>query len=329
MKIAVVGAGAIGGVVAFHLAKAGLDPLIVARPASAALLSREGIIIDGPDGSARQPVRASADPARAGPQDVVLVGFKAHDWSDGLPLVTPLIGPDTLVAPMLNGIPWWYPQRLSADAAAGAHLPGRIAVVDPDGALSAAIPAHQIIGAVVYIGANRTAANRIGWNGRKRLILGEPDGALSPRLAALAETLHGAGLEIETTADIRAAIWVKLLGNACFNPVSAITGATIDAMLADEAVTEVLRAVMQECRDVAGQLGVAELPDVAARLVLHASMRGVKTSMLQDMEAGRPLELAALVDAVVELGRAVDAPTPMLAAVGALARAAWRQRWAA
>jgi 2-dehydropantoate 2-reductase len=322
MRVAVVGAGAIGGVVAWFLAKAGLKPTIVARGATASLIADEGLTLISSSGEATVAVATATDPAALGPQDLVLVGFKAHDWPGGLGLVRPLIGAGTVVVPLLNGIPWWYLEGL--DPKFGNR---RLASVDPDGAIAAAIPASRIIGGVVYVGANRPAPNRIDWNGRKRLILGEPSGEMSGRLADIVAFLKSAEIDAEATADIRAAVWQKLYGNACFNPISALTGATIDAIVGDPAVKAVARAIIAECQAVAGAVGIGEKIDIDQRLVLPPTMIGVKTSMLQDMEAGRPLELGAIVEAVAELGRRTGVPTPILEATGALAANAWRQRW--
>jgi len=321
-RIAIVGAGAVGGVVAWHLAEAGCDPLVLARPQTAAILKARGMTLTGPASSRTVPIRVCDDARTAGIQDLVLVGFKAHDWEAGLSLVTPLIGPSTIIVPMLNGIAWWYLEGLG-----GRHGDERLAAVDPAGRIRQAVDTAQVLGCVVYIGANRTAPDSIGWNGRKRLVLGEPSGPASPRLEATVQLLRQGGIDAEATSDIRAEIWHKLLGNACFNPVSALTGATIDAMAADPALREVLRKVMLECVAVARSVGVSHLPDVEARLAVHPAMTGVKTSMLQDREAGRPLELGALVDAVCELGQRTGVPTPMLESLSALTAAAWRNTW--
>jgi 2-dehydropantoate 2-reductase len=319
IRFAVVGAGAVGGVVAWHLAQAGRDPVVIARRETALALDSRGITLwtDGTPRTAQ--LRATDDPAREGPQDVIFVGFKAYDWQAGLPLVTPLIGPSTLVVPMLNGIPWWYLEGL------GGHFGDRrLLSVDPSGEVGAAVPARHVLGCVVYIGANRTAPDQIHWNGRRRLILGEPEGSASLRLKAIVDALCASGLEAEATGDIRSAIWLKLMGNACFNPVSALTGATADLMLNDPALRTVMRAIMLECIAVARMVGVTDLPNAESRLILHPSMVGVKTSMLQDLEAARRLELGAIVDSVCELGRRTGVETPMLAAIGALAASAWQ-----
>jgi 2-dehydropantoate 2-reductase len=324
MRVAIVGAGAIGGVIAWHMAKAGQRPLIVARPATAALLASDGLILETASSAETLSVNATADPSSAGVQDLVLVGYKAHDWPTGLDLVTPLLGPGTIVLPMLNGIPWWYLDGL--DEGFGDR---KLTSVDPEGAIAAALPTTQVLGCVVYVGANRPAPNRIAWNGRKRLVIGEPMAPASARLADVVAFLKAGGIDAEPSADIRSAVWHKLLGNAAYNPISAVTGATIDAIIGDPALRSVAKSIMAECVAVAAALGIEDRPDLEVRLELPPTLVGVKTSMLQDMEAGRPLELGAIAGAVAELGRRAGVPTPLIDCVAALAGNAWRQRWEA
>lgn len=322
MRVAIVGAGAIGGVVAWHMAQAGQRPVIIARPQTAALLAAEGLTLRSPTGAETVAVQVAADAASVGVQDLVLVGFKAHDWASGLEAVRPLIGPSTIVLPMLNGIPWWYLQGLGAQFG-----DRRLAAVDASGAIEASIPAGQVLGCVVYIGANRPAPNVISWNGRKRLVIGEPLKPHGSRLADVGAFLRSGGVDAEQTEDIRTEVWQKLLGNAAYNPLSAVTGATVDKIVGDPGVRAVAKSIMAECVAVATALGIENLPELEARLELPATLIGVKTSMLQDMEAGRPLELGAIVGAVAELGRRAGVPTPLIECVGALAANAWQQRW--
>ena len=321
MRVAIVGAGAVGGVVAWHLAKAGCAPVIVARASTVAKLQNEGLTLQQPSASETVAVRATDDPASVGPQDLVIVGYKAHDWPEGLALVAPLIGPDTTVLPLLNGIPWWYLEGLAGFG------DRRLAAVDPDGAIAAAIPTARLLGCVVYVSGSRLAPNHIVWNGGKRLIIGEPVDRDVTRASACAAFLKAAAIDAEATPDIRAAIWQKLLGNAAFNPISALTGATVDAIDGDPALRQVARSVMAECAAVATALGVGTTPDLEARLQIPPRMVGVKTSMLQDMEAGRTLELGAIAHAVVELGHRTGTPTPSIDCIAALVEHAWRQRW--
>lgn len=322
MKIAIVGAGAVGGVVAWHLARAGADVVIVGRAATVAAIQRDGLAVTWPDGSERVAIKATADAAAVGPCDAVLVGVKAQDWPAILPVLRPLTGPETLIVPMLNGIPWWYTQGIG-----GAFEGRRVEAVDADGLLGRGVPAGQIIGCVVYMGAARGSPTDIRWNARKRLVLGEPRGAVTPRLQRLTATLNAAGMTADASDDIRGAIWEKLLGNTTYNPLSAVTGATIGRLSGDVALRRIVRLVMEEMVVVATAVGVTQTFDIEQRLVVSSAMKNSKTSTLQDFEAGRPLELAALVDAVVELGRWTGHAMPMTETIGALADASWQTRW--
>ena len=231
------------------------------------------------------------------------------------PAIAALLGAETVLLPAQNGIPWWFTYR------AGAALEGkRIAAVDPDGSLARRLDPARVIGCVVYLAAAVPEPGCVRRFGGNLLILGEPDGALSPRLRHLAELLAAAGLEIETTQRIRDALWMKLWGNVAFNPLSVLTGAKMDRMARDPGVMAVLRAAMLECQAVAGRLGVRFDRDVETRIEEARRIGDFKTSMLQDFEAGRPVEIDALVGAVIELGRDVGVATPMLDAIGALTR---------
>jgi 2-dehydropantoate 2-reductase len=320
MNVAIVGAGAIGGVVAWHLARAGAAPVIVARPESAALLARDGLTVTGPSGSETVAIETTCDAGSLGARDLVLVGLKAHDWPAALPVIGPLLGPDTIVIPMLNGIPWWYFQGSTGRAA-----DRRIRAVDPDGAIAAAIPARSLLGCVVYMGASREAPHRIVSNGRTRLVLGEPGGGMSERLCRVVEFLKRAGLEAEATAEIRQAVWHKVLGNVASNPLSVVTGATMGHLAAAPHLDAIRRTLMEETVAVAEALGIGGF-DIEERLKLSPALADFKTSMLQDFEEGRPLELAAIVDAVVELGTAAGVATPVLRTVGGLALERWLNR---
>jgi 2-dehydropantoate 2-reductase len=222
--------------------------------------------------------------------------------------------------PLLNGVPWWFFQGIGGD-----HDGRVLSSVDPGGRLAAALPARAVVGAVVYVGASREGPARITWNGRNRIVLGEPARRGSARLDDLARVLQSAGIGAEATPDIRAAVWAKLLGNATYNPLSAITGATMGRMAEHPPLRAVIRAIMVETVAVGRALGVIEAFDVDERLNLSPAMRAFRTSMLQDMDAGRPLELAGIVDAVVELADLTGVDVPVLRTVGALAAERWAQ----
>ncbi len=319
MRIVVAGIGAVGGIVAWHLARAGHAPKLVARRNTAAQLNSEGLTVTGPDGRETVRVDVFDNAHEIGGCDLLMVGFKAQDWPTAAASLRPLIGADTIVVPMLNGIPWWY-----FDGVGGALEGRRIVAVDPDGAVPASVPSDHVLGCVVYTGGARETPAHVVWNGRKRLVLGEPKARESARLTAVVKLLAGSGLDAVPTDDIRREIWNKLLGNATANPLSVISGATIGALDGDPALKRVMRLIMEEMAKVIAALGVGPPFDLDARQVVSPSMRAFKTSMLQDYEAGRPLELGAIVHAVVELGRVVGVATPVIETVGLLADQRWR-----
>jgi 2-dehydropantoate 2-reductase len=313
-KIAIVGAGSIGAVVAWHLARAGLNPSVVARKASAALLRREGLTLSDAGNNEKVSVHVTDAPESLGQQDLVLVGFKAQDWPAGLSSVLPLVGPKTIVVPMVNGIPWWFFQGFG-----GTHEGRIVKAVDSDGLLIKSIPPHQILGGVVYIAAERIDAAHIAWSGRKKLVLGEPSGGPSERLEAVVAVLNHAGLEGEASDRIRDIVWHKLLGNVSMNPLSVVTGATMGRMLTHPPLRRILVVMIEEALMLAAALGVKDSFDIEERLKLPPSMMNYKSSMLQDFEAGRPLELGALSQAVGELAELVGLKTPMIDTIGSLA----------
>jgi 2-dehydropantoate 2-reductase len=314
MKIAIVGPGAVAGVVAWHLARAGAAPTLVAREATASLIAREGLTLIGAGIDQRVAVAVTSDPQALGPQDAVLVGFKAHDWIAGLDVVRPLIGPQTLLVPMLNGVPWWFFQGFG-----GEHEGRAVTSVDPQGRLAASLSPAQIAGCVVYVASSRESPARVRWNGRKRLILGSPSSRSDQRLSSLVVLLKAADIDAEASGDIRRDLWMKLLGNVTYNPLSVAAGATLGRMGTFDPLRRIVRAIMEEAVDVGRALGVIDAIDFAERLRVPPQMVDVKTSMLQDYEAGRPLELGAIVDAVIELGALVKVATPMTEAIGTLA----------
>ena len=313
-KIAVVGAGSIGAVVAWHLARAGLNPSVVARKASAALLRRDGLTLSDAGNNEKVSVHVTDAPESLGQQDLVFVCFKAQDWPAGLSSVLPLVGPKTIVVPMVNGIPWWFFQGFG-----GTHEGRIVKAVDPDGLLIKSIPPHQILGGVVYIAAERIDAAHIAWSGRKKLVLGEPSGGPSARLEAVVAVLNHAGLECEASDRIRDIVWHKLLGNVSMNSLSVVTGATMGRMLTHPPLRRILVVMIEEALMLAAALGVKDSFDIKERLKLPPSMMNYKSSMLQDFEAGRPLELGALSQAVGELAELVGLKTPMIDAIGTLA----------
>ncbi|MCA3394791.1 MAG: 2-dehydropantoate 2-reductase, partial [Roseomonas sp.] len=254
--------------------------------------------------------------AEAGPQDYVLVTLKAHSLPSAAKQMQPLLGPDTAIVSAVNGIPWWYFHGL------GGAYEGRIVQsVDPDGQVSALLPPSRAIGCIVYPAAEVTAPGVIDHSYGDRFSLGEPDGSRSPRAQALSEALIAAGFKAPVRPKIRDELWVKLWGNMAFNPISALTTATLDVLTGDEGQRGVARAMMLEGQRVAEALGVRFAIDVDKRIAGAAEVGAHKTSMLQDLERGRPMEIEALLGAVVELADWVGEAAPISRTVLALVRA--------
>lgn len=316
-SIAVVGAGAVGSAVAYSLAQAGLTPKLVARGAGLEAIRRDGLIVDKWTGGGTVRIEASGNAADFGPQDLVIGTMKAQDWPAALPALLPLLGPKSVLLPVINGVPWWY-----FDGVGGGFAGQRVAAVDPDGTLLAGLPAERVVGSVVYLGANRTAPGRVRWTSGNKFVIGEAAGAARERTRTVAAVLRRAGFDVTLTDDIRGEVWAKLLGNAAINPLSVVARARIDEIMADAGLGQVALAAMHEVAAVAAAVGAPSKMDVQKRYEINAELGAFRTSMLQDYEAGRPLELGALVDAVVEIGARLGVAAPMTAALGALARRA-------
>ncbi len=318
-KVCIVGAGAIGGFFGARLAQGFADVSVVARGATLKALQTGGWVLESGGQRQTAAVRAVADPAQLGVQDVVVIAVKAYALADVVPLVLPLLGPHTLVLPALNGVPWWFTQGEH-----GLPVSGSLASSDPTGAIVAAIPAHAVVGSVVYPACSSPEPGVARHHSGSRVVFGEP-GALpgtppSPRLLALVAMLRSAGFDAEASTDIRTEVWKKLLGNACFNPVSLITGCATDLLIDDPGIYQLFAAMMGETLAVGTALGIHPGIQVADRIALTRKLGHIKTSMLQDAEAGRAVEIDAILGAVTELGRKVDMATPNLDAVYALAR---------
>ncbi|MBV9439015.1 MAG: 2-dehydropantoate 2-reductase [Candidatus Eremiobacteraeota bacterium] len=315
MRYCVVGAGAIGAYVAASLARAGADVAVVARGPHLAAMQERGISVRSERGDFRATVRASADCASIGAVDVVVIALKAHQIAAMLPAIATLQGRDTRVMGMQNGIPWWYFQRLQ-----GPYEDHVLGTVDPGGALARAFDADRVVGCVTYSATEIEAPGVIRHVEGTRYSLGRPDGAPDPVLDVIAADFVAGGLKAPVERNLRTEVWIKLLGNASLNPISALTRATLAAMTRDALVEDLIREMMTECVAVAGALGV-ELPiSVEKRLDGARRVGEHKTSMLQDVEAGRPLELDPVVGAVVELGELTRVPVPATRHVYALAR---------
>jgi 2-dehydropantoate 2-reductase len=316
MRICVFGAGAIGGLLAARLARAGAAISLVARGPHLDAMRARGLTLIEADGARfTVPVTAADDAAELGPQDYVVVTLKAHSVPPAVPKILPLLGPDTTVVSGVNGVPWWYFHGI------GGPLEGvRLASVDPGNAQWDGFGPDRALGCVVYPAAEVAEPGVIRHIEGERFSLGEPTGAKSPRAARLAEALVAAGFKAPVRPRIRDEIWVKLWGNLSFNPISALTHATLDVLCADPGTRAVARAMMLEAQAIAEALGVRFPIDVDRRIDGGAAVGAHRTSMLQDLEAGRPMEIDALVTAVQELGRLTGTPTPAIDIVLALVR---------
>jgi len=324
MKFLIVGAGAIGAYLGARMARAGLNVTLIARGPHLRAMQENGVQVKSPEGDFEAKPKVAATTEEAGPSDVVILGVKAHSLPQIAPLLKSVIGPETIVMSTQNGIPWWFFQGF-----AGPLENLRLERLDPGGVISDTIEARRVVGSIVYFSTEIIQPGVILHTEGNRISLGEPDGTRSERCRKISEALIASGLRCPVTTHIRQEIWVKLLGNAAFNPVSALTGATLAQMTRDSDVCDLVRNIMQEVESVAIKLGV-ELPvSIEKRMAGAAKVGEHKTSMLQDLEAGRPMELEALVGAVVELGERLAIPMPHTRAVYACANLLGQTRAAA
>jgi 2-dehydropantoate 2-reductase len=317
MKIAVVGVGAIGGYVGIRLALAGEDVTFIARGANLQALRTNGIRLVMSDGTQESlpHVNATSDYAAAGPQDVVILAMKAHQVAAVAPDVRKLFGPDTVVVPMQNGIPYWY-----FHAHRGELAGARVRSADPTGVIGENIPGERVIGCVVYPATELVSHGVIKHVEGNRFPLGEPDGTASDRVKRVADSLRRAGFKAPVLDDIRAEIWLKLWGNMTFNPISALTRATLAGICQYPPSRELAVAMMTEAQAIAHKLGITFRVPLEKRIAGAEKVGHHKTSMLQDVEAGRDLESDALLGAVVDLGRLTETPTPHLDTVYSLTK---------
>jgi 2-dehydropantoate 2-reductase len=315
VRIAIVGAGAIGGYIGARLAKADADVVLFARGPHLRAMQARGLTVVSPDGDFEVKVDATGDLSALGRPDVVVLGVKAHSLTALAPQLPPLFGPDTVVVSTQNGVPWWYFQNHPGELN-GLHLER----VDPGGVIAKAIEPERVVGSLAYFSTDIAEPGVIHHTEGNRLSLGEPNGTRSERTKKLAEVLIGAGLRAPITTRFRHEIWVKLLGNVAFNPISALTGGTLEELVRHRETAAVIRQIMAETEAVAATLGI-ELPiSIEQRMAGAEKVGAHKTSMLQDLEAGRPLELEAIVGAVVELGDRLGVPMPATRTVYACAK---------
>ncbi|MFN3263150.1 MAG: 2-dehydropantoate 2-reductase [Pikeienuella sp.] len=315
MKICIYGAGAIGGYMGAKLAEAGAEVSLVARGPHLAAMQANGLTLIEEGERKTVKVRAEQDPAALGPQDYVIVTLKAHSVPPLVPLMQPLLGPETTVVSGVNGVPWWYFHKI------GGPLEGRrVQAVDPGDAQWNGFGPDRVLGCVVYPAAEVIEPGVVNHIEGNRFSLGEPDGSKSDRATALSAALGAAGLKAPVRPRIRDEIWVKLWGNLSFNPISALTHATLDVLCTDEGTRAVAKGMMLEAQAIAEALGVKFPIDVERRIDGGAAVGAHRTSMWQDLDAGRPMEIDALVTAVQELGRLTEIPTPTIDIVLALVR---------
>ena len=313
MKICIYGAGAIGGFLGAGLAHAGADVSLVARGPHLAAIQANGLTLAKDGQTTTSPVTATDDPKSLGPQDYVFVTLKAHSVIPALDDIATLLGPETAVVWGVNGVPWWYFHDLD-----GPWRDRRIRCLDPDDAQWRILGPERMIGCVVYPACEVSAPGVITHIEGDRFSLGEPSGEKSDLITALSKALIAGGFNAPVRPRIRDEIWIKLWGNLSFNPVSALTHATLEDIGTDEGTRALVRAMMVEAQTVAEKLGVRFAVDVDKRIAGAVAVGAHRTSMLQDLERGRPMEIDALVTAIQELARLTDTPCPMIDTVLAL-----------
>jgi 2-dehydropantoate 2-reductase len=303
VKFLIVGAGAVGAYIGAMMSRQGYDVTLHARGPHLRAMQEKGVrVISADDDFVAHP-RLVADLKDAGPMDVVFLCVKAHSLPPLAEQLAPILGPETAVVSTQNGIPWWYFQS------DGGPLAGtRLERVDPGGAVSQAIEARRVIGSLIYFSTEIIEPGVVKHNEGTRMSLGEPDGSRSERIKRIAEALIASGLRAPVTTHLRNEIWVKILGNVAFNPISALTGATLAQILTNPETTNLVRNIMQETEALTEKLGVKMQVSIEQRMAGAAKVGEHKTSMLQDLEAGRPLELEAIVGAVLEVGERIGLP---------------------
>ena len=315
MKVGIIGAGAIGGFFAARLALAGHTVSMLARGATLTALREYGQRLDSGGQTHTAQVTASDQALELGHQDVVVLAVKAPSLEQVLPALANMSSAQTIVIPALNGLPWWY--LLGPTGPLSGH---RLQAVDPDGVIERAIALPRVLGCVVFPACSVRAPGHVVHASGNRLVFGEPAGGTSARASSIAALFSAAGFDAEASATIRNEIWLKLLGNACFNPVSLLTRSATDLLIDDPGVYALFVAMMREALAVGSALGIDVAIEPEQRLALTRRLGHIKTSMLQDAQANRPVELQAILGALVEVAVAIKVAAPMLGAVHAMAR---------
>ncbi len=317
MKICIFGAGAVGGVMAGWLHRAGHDVSVVARGENLTAIRAHGLRIraHATGEVAAFQVRAEAEPAKLGVQDCVIVTVKAQSLAEAARAMPALAGPDTTIVTAMNGVPWWFFDRLRFGAG---KL--RLESLDPDGSLSRAMPTERIVGCVIHLAASTPEPGLVSHNMGNKLILGEPGGRNTARTQSIAAALAQAGFDCVQSGFIEKDFWVKLLGNVSFNPVSALTLATADKLIADDEVKDYMVTIMREVLAIGRAVGVDADIDPEARIDMARHLGRFKTSMLQDMEAGKPLEIDGLLTGTLEVARKAGVAAPFTHSLSGLIR---------
>ena len=315
MKVCIYGAGAIGGWIGSGLARAGCSVSVVARGATLDALRLHGLRLAQGGQVTSQAVASSDSPADLGVQDLVVLAVKAPSLLEVVRQIAPLLGPHTIVLTAMNGVPWWFLQGFG-----GALADARLTSVDPDGALADALPVRRIIGCVVHASCSVDAPGLARHHFGNQLIVGEPSGEKTGRVLQLAALLEKSGFETSVSGQIQKDIWFKLWGNMTVNPISALTGATTDLIMNDELVRGFISSVMREAREIGARIGIPIVQQPEDRHQVTRKLGAFKTSMLQDVQAGRAVELDALVTVVKELGQLTQVQTPYTDALLGLAR---------
>ena len=305
MKLCIYGAGAVGGLMAAWLARSGHDVSVVARGAHLEAIRRSGLRVRSNSGVDSFRIKAESDPRELGPQDYVLVTVKAQSLTDVAQSIGPLLGPGTSIITAMNGVPWWFFDRLRFG-----NGRERLESLDPGGKLSRAMPTERLVGCVIHLAASTPEPGLVSHNMGRKLIVGEPGGKNTARTKRIAEALQGAGFEVIVTPAIEKEFWVKLLGNVSFNPVSALTVSTAERLIETPGVKDYMVKIMREVLAIGRAVGIDADIDPEARIDMARALGKFKTSMLQDLEAGKPLEIDGLLAGTLEIARKAGVPAP-------------------
>ena len=315
MKLCVYGAGAVGGLMAAWLARAGHDVSVVARGAHLEAMRRSGLRVRSQNGVESFQIKAAGDPRELGPQDYVLVTVKAQSLTDVAQSMGPLLGQGTSIVTAMNGVPWWFFDRLAFRDGSE-----RLESLDPRGTLARGMPTERIVGCVVHLAASTPEPGLISHNMGRKLIVGEPGGKNTVRTKRIAEALQGAGFEVIVTPAIEKEFWVKLLGNVSFNPVSALTVSTADRLIETPGVKDYMVKIMREVLAIGRAVGIDADIDPEARIDMARVLGKFKTSTLQDLEAGKPLEVDGLLAGTLEIAEKAGVAAPLTQSLFGLVR---------